>query len=463
MSHILFIQELEKLDPPTPAACFVLVWTWLLDYGVGHAENHLRAGTDGLPSDHHPVSLKPYPESASASRMNIRQVIRKLRGHMESPDDFDPLVLRWLKGLDLYLHGERDNTFAQVDLSGIHGDPYQIHRRNNFIGSYYLEQNQAVNWDADRSGALAAYTPHHVLVPVGRRRGRSIVSLAQQSWAGRHLSKQLNKARQRLRVMIWPLTIPVRFTALENVAAAEEMTFVSLRTVANEDEIEKEILEALNMARDQQVTLLLLPELCVTPKIQQAIQDALQRHGVDGHPLLTLFGGCHRPSGSGDLDLNEAILLGADGSELHRYSKQAAFTNMGMKLAERLDVGDILSVLESPLGNLVPLICLDLFHDGVSQLVRESHGNVFLVPSWSEKTSAHDNAAKRLQGSMRASTFVCNRRFKEPLDHPEGTSFYYVPCRKPDKDEIRAESAAHRSDPQSRPYLLFELGARPFK
>jgi predicted amidohydrolase len=102
----------------------------------------------------------------------------------------------------------------------------------------------------------------------------------------------------------------------------------------------------------------------------------------------------------------------------------------GTTVGERLDAGSVLSVLEAPIGNLAPLICLDLFNEALAGLIQESTADVFFVPSLSPKTSAHQHAAKRLRVTSLASTFVCNRKLDDNRSGDEDArSFYVVPGR----------------------------------
>jgi len=192
--------------------------------------------------------------------------------------------------------------------------------------------------------------------------------------------------------------------------------------------------------------------LAVPETVERRIRDVLRSHGGDAWPILTLFGCTHRPSGDGRQYVNEAILLGPDGRELHRHRKLSRYT-ADRQFAEKIEVGNVLSILESPLGNLVPLVCLDLPHVGIRRLLEQTHGNFLLVPSLSRTTRAHASIARQLQASNRAATFVSNRCYDEAPSHekPEGTSFFRVP-RKGDPE------VAHFGDGRtSSPYLLFEL------
>jgi predicted amidohydrolase len=176
---------------------------------------------------------------------------------------------------------------------------------------------------------------------------------------------------------------------------------------------------------------------------------------MNGYPILTLFGRSHRRNDRGDLDLNEAVLLGPDGSELRRHRKLAPFTDYSSgeeyPCGENLETGTVVTVLECSLGNITPLICIDLLNTTVKDILSRSHGNFFPVPSLSPKTSAHQSSANELQPRTLASTFVCNHWKDGPPVH-KTTSFYQVPARKGRRFHVPADAQG-----ADRPYLLFDL------
>ena len=250
---------------------------------------------------------------------------------------------------------------------------------------------------------------------------------------------------------MWPLELVLDYPVLDDLKAGTLGNFVSLDQVRNEADLRSEVRRAIQTARELSVTLLVFPELAIPADTDQEIRSILAGHGSPGHPILTLFGRCHRRNAAGDSDLNDAVLLGPDGSELHRHQKLTAFTGFSRDrkshYGERLEVGVVVSVLECALGNLTPLICLDLIHTPYAPVLRRSHANLFPVPSLSPETVPHRTAAKQLQVTNQASTFVSNR-WIDGLSE-EATSFYQVPRSKGYKP--------HLPDPKQRPYLLFEL------
>ena len=131
-------------------------------------------------------------------------------------------------------------------------------------------------------------------------------------------------------------------------------------------------------------------------------------------PILTIAGLEHHPAATGDV--NTCVVLAHDGRVLHTHHKITRYGGEDAESGEWVEgivTGAEVTVLESPIGNLSPLICRDLFHELVSPLVVGSHANVLAVPSLSPKTSAHESAAYRFLASNGAATLVCNRWFDD--------------------------------------------------
>lgn len=143
-------------------------------------------------------------------------------------------------------------------------------------------------------------------------------------------------------------------------------------------------------------------------------------------PVLTVAGIEHVLDR--DNHVNEAVILGPRGDVVHRHRKLTRYPD-GNDI-EGTQTGDVVTVLESPIGNLTPLICLDLFNDAVEPVVTASHANVLLVPSLSPTTSAHATAAAEFLASNLAATLVCNRWIITP-DEGRGGTFCMLPGKRP--------------------------------
>jgi len=153
---------------------------------------------------------------------------------------------------------------------------------------------------------------------------------------------------------------------------------------------------------------------------------------------------CHAPHGSDGSHLNEAVVLGPDGQELHRHRKLSRYTDEHGTV-EHITTGSTLTVLETPCGHLATPICLDVFAEASKALLLASHATVLLVPSLSKKVSAHRDASRAFATDRWGSTFVCNRTVRGfNLDAP---SFHWPPLR----------DTPHEHDGTT-PQLWFRLG-----
>jgi hypothetical protein len=448
MNLLMLVQQLldrlRETSPLRPASCFVLLFTWFERRGLGIAQNALEA--EGLRDFR---KLAPLPGGFHPKR-NLQQ----LTTTRDRGDAFDVLALRWLKSLDRNLMDEAPEDLDE-ELQGFDRAPYRLCRWNHFIADHYSERGQGVTWAADQDRAIETFAPHHTAVPVGTVEGCKLDIRGDQDWGNEALHHRLWEARRQFKVMHWPFACSIRYPTLEQPPPSAENAPepVHLDRIENEEEVRNEVLQALREARRQKATVLIFPELVFTPVLENEVAGWLEQEGLrNGYPILTLISRSHRPVGDGRSH-NEAVLFTAGGEVLHIHRKLVRYTHRKL-FKESLEVGDTVSVLECALGNVVPLICLDFLNTkAVRRRLEKSHATIFLVPSLSNKTSAHEHAAQHFQVRQLASTFVCNRRLKDQptAARPEGTSFFQVPRR----DEARTKH--HGNDRPEKPYLCFDL------
>jgi hypothetical protein len=434
------IARLTGKPSPTPAACFVLLWTYFRHDKVdlAAAEGRVRAQWG------HVLKLPPLGLSA----------LDELPTH--SGEAFDVLVLQILKGLDALLNEGEFSDFENATLAGIDGEPYTVRRRNPFLASH-----SEVTWARRQGLSLAAYCSRFMAVPSYSIGGLQIASYSRSSWGNAYLHSRLDRERSGLKIMLWPFQTPLDYPAFKDMKKKPPPLHLRLDALENEPALQEEVRSAITEARKREVTLLIFPELSIPPDTEMVIEQILAEQGVDGFPVLTLFGRSHRRNSTGNRDLNEAILLGPDGSRFPKpppHRKLVPFTDYseGEKYpcGENLETGKTVTVLECSFGNITPLICIDLLNGTVQDLIGRSHGNLLTVPSLSPKTSAHQKAADTLQLRLLACTFVCNHWNDDPPSH-RSTSFYQLPVGR----WFHVQPGATNAD---YPYLLFDL-AEPKK
>ena len=450
MSRELLLERLEALDPITAAECFVLLWTYLDLDRLKSAENFARARAI------HPFRIEELLRAGGTPATGLTRTIAALR-HREGAA-FDFAAVQWIRALDGQRLRHRSRG-SQEDLGpfvGLDGLLYRVRPRNEFLARTLRDHfKEAPTGVADQSGSIDLYTPYSKAIPERLKPGglTSIELRLFDEWASPKVQSRLERRSEQraFKVLLWPLT-----RHLEYLHGDESPGFVRLHGLRNEADLETEIGEALCVAREQRATVLVFPELSFPASALANLKRRLQSNRSDSYPLLLLAGCCHTPCGTGASDSNEAVLLDYKGHEVHRHRKLAAFSfeEDGQRITERLEVGGKVSILESPVGNLCILICLDLFHEPHKPYLSAAHASLYLVPSLSDKTSAHQARAKELVVTHRAGTFVSNRLFNPPGAAPSSpqaspgwASFFQLPARQ--QPRLHAPSEA--------PYLLFSL------
>lgn len=441
MPRAELLRRLAGLTPPTPAACLVLLWTYFRHDKVGLSDVEDRIG-----SEYKHVLKLPGLNLSGKGSGGLSAAVRDLLAC--DSERFDVRALQLLKGLDTLLNDGDPRDFGSAELPGIDGELYLVRPRNAFVARRW-----DLTWERRQGLSLAAYCGNFTVVPAHPVQGLRIEICSSPSWRNTYLQDRLRWERNRFKVMLWPFECAFDYPALREMKKKPPPLHVTLDALDNEPALQEEVERALEEARRQEVTLLILPELSIPPATAVKIHERLVGQGVDGYPILTLFGCSHRRNQRGDLDVNEAVLLGPDGSELHRHAKLAPFTDYAEgeehPCGENLERGKTVTILECSIGNITPLICLDLLNTTVADILGRSHGNLLAVPSLSPQTSAHQTAARALQPRLRACTFVCNHWNGDPPGH-RTTSFFQIPAK--NGLQFHIHPAASKAD---KPYLLF--------
>ncbi len=295
-------------------------------------------------------------------------------------------------------------------------------------------------WAALQSGSHLTYARHMMVIPAGVvEAGLTIRPRPVEAWGGERLASRLRTVRDgsSFSVLVCPFN---RISINYHIERSPSGRYFRIPGVEDPSFLWRHVEKALVKAEELQATVLVFPELTMPNIVGEKLASALRDHGPQGFPLLTVVGCCHEPASSpGGAVVNQAWLLGPDGRELHVHRKLSSYGVAGF--SERLEVGQEITVLESPLGNLSVLICLDLLTPGIQSVGLRSHANLLLVPSLSRQTRAHQQAATRYQNSCLASTFVCNRWIDRLQPRAEGQSFYRVPKRKGEQIHDRRRGA----------------------
>lgn len=408
------LERLQAASPLDDATAFVLLWTYFETIGLSEVENAF------VLSDVLPQTIAPYP------RDNDRKY-RPPHGiaHLEQQRqllNFDQAAVAWLKGVDRRL-ATQTGTFEEQSIEGFDGQRYRVRAANNSIASWFAEAGREIAGSRKQSLSLAAYCRNFRAVPSAVK-GIAIECVSAEGWSDPSVDDRLRKAaKDGLRFLCWPLRVPLRVD--ESPAKSDDGQPRKLLrvTVAARDDVRRaELARAVASAREQRAAILLFPELSISHRDVAILHELLQAHDHDDHPILTVAGVEHSPRGRSWI--NEAVILGPYGQTLRRHLKLSRYGDDDY--VEQIETGTTLSVLESPIGNLATLICLDVFNRTVQSVVEASHANVLLVPSLSPSTTPHERTAYGYLASNLATTLVSNRWIDEP-DSGRGKTFAVLP------------------------------------
>jgi predicted amidohydrolase len=400
-------QLLERLNAAAPlddATAFVLLWTYFETIGLTEVENAF------ILSDVLPQTIAPFPKRADNRRYRPSHGLDLLTRKRQLLD-FDQAAVAWLKGVDRLLHWQ-PGTFEDKRIEGFDGRSYRVRPANNHIASWFAEAGREIAGSRKQSLALAAYCRNFRVVP-NAIKGIRIDCAAGATWADPALDDRLrDAARQQLRFLCWPLRLPLRVD--DSPAVSEDgvpRKLLRVRVAATDDRRRTELARAVDAARRNKAAVLVLPELSISHRDVAILGEILSTHDHDDFPILTVAGVEHVPRGRSWI--NAAVILGPYGQLVAHHQKLSRYGDDNY--VEQTETGTTLRILESPIGNLATLICLDVFNLTVQSVVSASHANVLLVPSLSPTTSAHERTAFGYLASNLAATFVSNRW----IDHPD--------------------------------------------
>lgn len=412
MSQADLIRRIAALDPPSPVASFALLCTYYTPGRLAEAGNRLVA--KGI----RPLGLRELPFRGLGHK-ELRASLARLHGHASDPSAFDEYALRMLKALDRTLFDLTPSLLDAEIVTGFDDRRYRVRQLQNPIA---VHAGRGLPPDA-RQGTLSAYSHRMAIVPVDPLDQGCIECLRVESCAP-PAYKRLLAARDEMSIALCPLQGRIEYPGLDTYSKEPRPDFVVLKDPRNESDLLGQVEQAIDSASGERATMLIFPELAFSPAMLDAVQARLAAHGAGGHPILTVAGLCHVPHGSDGSYLNEAVVLGPDGQELHRHRKLSRYTDEH-GTPEHITTGSTLAVLETPCGHLATPICLDAFAAASKALLLASHATVLLVPSLSEKLSAHRDASRAFATDRWGSTFVCNRTVEG--FNAVAPSFYWPP------------------------------------
>ena len=278
------------------------------------------------------------------------------------------------------------------------------------LGSYH-------QWFGHRQvNNLFQYVRHHIVLSRNHAVPRTIRTPA--------VSRRIGALRTSGAIGLYPLATSLEFRPRQG--GNRQSTCVH---VADDSELVK-LDEALSFCDQQEISILLLPELSVSSDGLHWLSSRLRQRSTEDSrrfPTLTIVGREHHAP---TIQFrNTAFILDFKGRVLLEYHKRTSFFSApDSDECHAIDT-DPMNVLPSPLGLLAIAICRDLFDEPSASLVSSLHASALFVPSLSKKTYEHRNRSLTLGVDSHSCIFVCNRWF--PFAQPHETS-----CGSPKTDDF---------------------------
>lgn len=352
-----------------------------------------------------------------------------LLGIIDRREEFEIATAGFLKEIDHRLSLQSQSTFAG-DFETFESLRCFVRKRNNYLASLqYAEQNDAA--DSDRpSGprgqglSMFPYSRKCVCFQSPSETAGLKVRFAILDWETRLKLEKISSShdpKDEYRVLMWaPPCIEFRHADLLNPV---NDPYVSLNEPANLEIVEEALKEGFRLARKEQATVLIYPELSVPPSSEQWLVDQLKEM-PDLPPFLVVFGRTHHPSAEpmSSLDLNQGVVIGAAGQFVCVHDKLTTYGEIPPSrtiqvfgrtwqkgISEKNKKGQTITFVETAIGVVCPLVCKDLLNQEIEQFISKTHVDTIYLPSLSPQTRAHHDVAKRLLMHQAISSFVSNR------------------------------------------------------
>jgi predicted amidohydrolase len=215
-------------------------------------------------------------------------------------------------------------------------------------------------------------------------------------------------------------------------------------------EVKSKIEAILTAARDQGVDILIFPELVVDHDARTEIGQFLCHHNSSGQLKLVVAGSFHSERGQGGY-VNQAPMFDWQGNVVWRHDKLSRYAlhhremgksakgislrkrlkvKAGNRIEENIHIAHPLAFVDTPIGRMATLICLDYLQAPVIQTVLEIGCDFLLVPLMTTsidmfRRHAMDEYGAKLHAlsACSASISCCEMFEAEAKD----LSFLYVP------------------------------------
>lgn len=230
-----------------------------------------------------------------------------------------------------------------------------------------------------------------------------------------------------------------------------EALFFNVRPRAPEQQ-EGRIRKLIEEAARQGVALLLLPELCVTQELVEALGSWYRREAARRSLPLVVLGSAH--ASEAGLRRNRCTTLFPDGSRAEHDKAEPFVLEDGAGTERREDIHAERSLTVHFVGrwSLSTLVCKDFAGTSAVEALRHLGVRIVLVPAFSAKTQAFATNASALAVHAQALCAIANACDPDDAEQP-ASAILALPRKGPHGLYVRP-----RADVQPPALLVFRLG-----
>jgi len=270
----------------------------------------------------------------------------------------------------------------------------------------------------------------------------------------------LLKQGEKLAIAVAPITCNFRYS-FKGFRHGNEVSYV-FESIKNRDQITRYIERILEKCRDNDVHIVVFPELTIDEDLRWLISKWLKKNNKDKKIIMVVAGSFHilkdkQKDRKFDKYENSSIVYRFDGVELWKQVKmnrfqmdqgdikrtrdsdkkgyvefKKLFKDTDSKAREKIDISDTLIIKDSAIGRMAVTICLDHFVKEKDELLSNPQVNLIFVPAMSRTLDKMKEASSYLGNHAQASVFCANSCWtitggqRESFD-PKNSSYIYIP------------------------------------
>jgi hypothetical protein len=181
----------------------------------------------------------------------------------------------------------------------------------------------------------------------------------------------------------------------------------------------KRSLALLKKCNEMEIDVLVLPELCFDPELQDSMVETAIKKETGKYPSILVLGSSHRCQGSGDdckqRNLLKLVIRHPEAEAVvvdhYKFNPLTDFDDKGTIRHEQLDdTKNMITMVVGEHFSIVPLICKDFLHTRISELWPVMEPSLILVPALSVVSGPFFDAA-RTAATSRIATVIADNGF----------------------------------------------------